>query len=183
MRGVKGKDRQIAWVEGKLRELEGQRETFFHKKKEAEDFLRSDTPAAPPENEPENFLMENTLAAPPENESENFLMENTPTFFHKKGRGKNKIPPSGSLVPVVQKKRDKQGQVVEYPRVEGERVSRDLAFDYPHQFVWLYCWAIEDDGGYWQKKSKSVPRHRIWTVKAAIAANKPVEEILQLIKE
>ena len=164
MLGVRDKDRQIAWVQKKLRELEGQRETFFHKKKEAEDFLRSDTPAAPPENEPENFLM-----------------ENTPTFFHKKGRGKNKIPPSGSLVPVVQKKRDKQGRIVEYPRVEGERVHRDLAFDYPHQFVWLYCWAIEDDGGCWQKKSKSVPRHRIWSVKAAIAANKPVSDILSLI--
>jgi hypothetical protein len=41
--------------------------------------------------------------------------------------------------------------------------------------------AIEDDGGCWQKKSKSVPRHRIWTVKNAIATNKPVSEILSLI--
>ncbi len=52
-------------------------------------------------------------------------MENTQTFFHKKGRGKQKIPPSGSLVPVVQKKRDKQGRIVEYPKVEGERVPRE----------------------------------------------------------
>jgi hypothetical protein len=113
---------------------------------------------------------------------DDFLMENTPTFFHKKGRGKQKIPPSGSLVPVVQKKRDKQGRVVEYPKVEGERVSRDLAFDYPHQFIWLYCWAVENDGR-WQKKSKSVPRNRIGLVKGAIAEDKPVEEILQLIKK
>ena len=138
-------------------------ETFFHKKEGAADFLMENTPPASPENEPENFLM-----------------ENTPAIFHKKGRGKNKIPPSGSLVPVVQKKRDKQGRIVEYPKVEGERVSRDLAFDYPHQFIWLYCWAVEADGC-WKKKSKSVPRNRIYSVRAAIASNKPVSEILSLI--
>jgi hypothetical protein len=67
-------------------------QTFFHKKKK-----------------PEDFLMENTPTVYPQKESEDFLMENTQTFFHKKGRGKQKIPPSGSLVPVVQKKRSKQG--------------------------------------------------------------------------
>ena len=139
------------------------------------------TPTVPPQKEAEDFLMENTPTVPPQKEAEDFLMENTPTFFHKKGRGFQKIPPSGSLVPVVQKKRDKQGRIVEYPKVEGQRVSRDLAFDYPHQFLWLYCWAVKDDGS-WKKKSKSVPRNRIFSVKAAIAANKPVEEILQLIK-
>jgi hypothetical protein len=82
---------------------------------------------------------------------------------------------------VVQKKRDKQGRIVEYPRVEGERVHRDLAMSYPHQFVWLYCWAIEDNDGCWQKKSKSVPRHRIYSVRSAISANKPVSDILSLI--
>jgi hypothetical protein len=115
--------------------------------------------------------------------SENFLMENTQTFFHKKGRGKQKIPPSGSLVPVVQKKRDKQGRLVEYPKVEGERVPRELALSYPHQFVWLYCWAIEDNDGCWKKKTKSVPRNRIWTVRAAISSNKSVSEILSLIEK
>jgi hypothetical protein len=83
---------------------------------------------------------------------------------------------------VVQKKRDKQGRVVEYPRVEGDRVPPDLAFDYPHQFIWLYCWAIEDGGGGWKKKSKSVPRSRIYSVRSAIASNKPVEEVLKLIE-
>jgi hypothetical protein len=87
----------------------------------------------------------------------------------KKGRGENKIPASGSLVPVVQTRRDKDGRVVEYPKVEGDRVHRSAAFDYPHQFVWLYCWAIEDNDGCWQNHSKSVPRHRIWFVRSAIA--------------
>ena len=48
----------------------------------------------------------------------------------KKGRGENKIPASGSLVPVVQTRRDKDGRIVEYPRVEGERVHRSAAFDF-----------------------------------------------------
>ena len=175
-------DYQLEYVNQRLSELRkpASSETFFHKKEKPENFLRENTPTVSPQKEAENFLRENTPTVPPQKEAENFLRENTSTFFHKKGRGKQKIPPSGSLVPVVQKKRNKQGRVVEYPRVEGERVPRELAMSYPHQFIWLYCWAVEDDGR-WQKKSKSVPRNRIWLVKSAIASNKPVSEIISLI--
>ena len=88
--------------------------------------------------------------------------------------------PSGHLSPTINRKKDKLGRLVEYPKVNGERVSIDLAWEYPHQFFWLYNWSVKDHGR-WKNKSKSVPRNRIWTVRNAIASNKPVDEILKLI--
>lgn len=99
----------------------------------------------------------------------------------KKGRGKNKVSPSGSLIPVIQKKRDKQGRIVEYPKVEGTRVPRELADSHPHQFHWQYCYGVQNENGDWQTKKVSVLPEKIWVVKKAIASKKPVEEILQLI--
>ena len=90
--------------------------------------------------------------------------------------------PSGHLSPVIQRKKDKSGQIVEYPKVDSERVPIDLAWEYPHQFFWLYNWSVKENGC-WKNKSKSVPRNRIWTVRSAIATNKPVSEILSLIEE
>ena len=89
--------------------------------------------------------------------------------------------PSGHLSPIIQRKKDKSGQIVEYPKVDSERVPIDLAWEYPHQFFWLYNWSVKENGC-WKNKSKSVPRNRIWTVRSAIATNKPVEEILKLIE-
>jgi hypothetical protein len=90
--------------------------------------------------------------------------------------------PSGHIGPVIQRKKDKSGWIVEYPKMEGERVPIDLAWDYPHQFIWIYNWSVKEDGS-WKNRSKSVPRNRIWSVRSAIATNKPVEEILKLIEQ
>ena len=144
--------------------------------KEPQDFLRKNSQESngsifPKKKEPEDFLRKNSQGS------------NGSIFPKKKGRGKNRMPASGYLAPVVQQKRDKQGRIVEYPRVEGERVHHTAAFDYPHQFFWIYNWSICDADGCWKTKSKSVPRNRIWSVRSAIATNKPVEQILKLIEK
>jgi hypothetical protein len=100
----------------------------------------------------------------------------------KKGRGKNQIPASGSLVPVVQKKRDKLGRVVEYPKVEGVRVPRELAFDYPRQFNWQYCYSIQDEIGCWKTKKVNVVPEKVTDVRNAIAADRPISEVLSMIR-
>lgn len=108
-------------------------------------------------------------------------------YKHKKSDKLLKISPkknpSGHLSPTTQRKKDKSGRLVEYPKVEGERVPLDLAWEYPHQFFWIYNWSVKDSQGHWKNKSKSVPRSRLWTVRNAIASNKPVEEILKLIQK
>jgi hypothetical protein len=97
----------------------------------------------------------------------------------KKGRKKgssNRKPASGSLSPTVQVKKGKT-----YPIVQGERVDKDLAYDYPDQFVWLYNWGIQDADGCWKNRSKRVPVSKVYSVRHAIKAHKPVEEVLQII--
>lgn len=64
----------------------------------------------------------------------------------------------------------------------GERVPRDLAWDYPEQFIWLYNWSIQDADGCWKNRSKCVPVGKIYSVRAAIARHEPVAEILKLIE-
>jgi WD40 repeat protein/transcriptional regulator with XRE-family HTH domain len=123
----------------------------------------------------------------PQKSTENFSRGNDPTAEpsispKKKGRGKNKTSPSGSLIPVIQKKRDKQGRIVEYPKVEGTRVPRELADSYPHQFHWQYCYCVQNQKGNWQTKKVSVLPENIGIIKRAIASRKPVEEILELIE-
>lgn len=123
----------------------------------------------------------------PHKSTENFSRGNDATEDpsispKKKGRGKNKISASGSLIPAIQKKRDKQGRIVEYPKVEGTRVPRELAESYPHHFNWQYCYCVQNEKGDWKTKKISVLAERIGTIKKAIASRKPVEEILALIE-
>jgi hypothetical protein len=164
MLGVKDKDRQIAWVEGKLRELEADSDQLLGGM--------------------DGDRFQETIS--PKKESAEFFRGNSQRLGQsispkKKGRGKNKLPASGSLVPVVQVRRDKQGRVVEYPKVEGERVSRELAFEYPHQFYWQYCYSVQDSGGGWHTKKVSVPAGLVWSVRSAIAAEQPVSKVLSVI--
>jgi hypothetical protein len=142
--------------------------------KEVEEFFRGNS-------------QESCQSISPNKEVEDFIRGNSQESCqsispNKKGRGKNQISASGSLVPVVQKKRDKEGRVVEYPRVEGERVPRELAFDYPHQFNWQYCYSVQDEDDCWQTKKLSVPPERVWSVRSAIAVDKPMSFILSLIR-
>jgi hypothetical protein len=162
MRGVRDKDRQIAWVEGKLRELGSDCDQSG-----GDRFQETISPNKKPVDFPRGNSEESSQGISP----------------NKKGRGKNNLPVFGSLVPVVQKKRDKQGRIVEYPRVEGERVPRELAFDFPRQFNWQYCYSVQDEDGCWHTKKISVSPERVWSVRSAIASDRPVNEILSVIRE
>lgn len=99
----------------------------------------------------------------------------------KKRRGrpkgkKNKRSASGSLTPIVERRK---GNI--YPVVEGERVPKDQAYDFPEHYNWLYQWSIWD-GQKWRTKSKRVQSNQVHPVKYLIACNKPVAEILEHIK-
>ena len=122
----------------------------------------------------------NSTPSEPSKSPTNFRRKNTPPSGSSKSptkrRGKNKVPASGHISPTIQRKGGK-----EYPRVQGERVPRDLAWDYPEQFVWLYNWCVQDEDGCWKNRSKRVPVGKIYSVRAAIASNQPVSEILSLI--
>jgi hypothetical protein len=142
-------------------------------------FRRKNTPSDESKS-PTNFRRKNT----PSDESKsptNFRRKNTPPDESKsptKRRGKNQIPASGHISPTIQRKDGK-----EYPRVQGERVPRDLAWDYPEQFVWIYNWCVADEDGCWKNRSKRVPTGKIYSVRSAITTNKPVEEILKFIEQ
>jgi hypothetical protein len=98
----------------------------------------------------------------------------------RRGRGKNKVSASGSLIPTVQKKRDRSGRIIEYPKVEGVRVPRSEAFSHPEQFNWQYCYSVKSDER-WRTKKISVPTIRVLRVRDAIEEDKPVSYILGLI--
>jgi hypothetical protein len=103
----------------------------------------------------------------------------------KKGRqtqSKNTIPASGSLIPFINKKKDKNGQIIEYPKVIGQRVPINLAFDYPEQFFWQFCYSAIEPNGVWKTLKSSCPREKIQAVRAAISANKPIEEIVDFLR-
>jgi len=90
-------------------------------------------------------------------------------------RNKNK---SGSLSPVVETRKGKT-----YPPVEGKRVPKDLAFDHPHQFNWLYQYSDWcDRREKWVTRSKRVSPKRVQTVKYMICDRRPVAKILDFIK-
>jgi hypothetical protein len=62
----------------------------------------------------------------------------------------------------------------------GDTVT--TAFDYPHQFYWQYCYSVQDEDDCWQTLKVSVPPERVWSVRSAIAVDKPVSFILSLIR-
>ncbi|WP_139276407.1 hypothetical protein [Spirulina major] len=94
----------------------------------------------------------------------------------KRGRPQGKA--SGSLSPIVEKRNGKT-----YPVVPGERVPKDLAFDYPEQFNWFYQWGeFCPRREKWITKSKRVPSSRVHSIKYLIGSDRPISEILDCIK-
>lgn len=84
---------------------------------------------------------------------------------------------SGSLYPFVQNKKNKDGTVKSYPLVEGDRDRKN-----PNHWCWVYCWDEKIDGK-WKTIKRSCPREKLGDVEGAIAAKKPVAEILKLLGE
>jgi hypothetical protein len=79
---------------------------------------------------------------------------------------------SGSLCQFVQVKKNKIGELIEYPKVEGERDPRNI-----DHYFWCYSFKekIQDK---FMTRSKSVPRSKVPTVRDLIAKSTPTAEIL-----
>lgn len=108
------------------------------------------------------------------NPSEIFLGENDqPQTMKQISPKKN---PSGSLYAFIQDKKDKHGNVKTYPKVIGDRSP-----DNPDHWFWAYCWD-EKVNGKWKTFKRSVAREKLEDVREAIASNRPIEEILEIIK-
>jgi len=93
----------------------------------------------------------------------------------KKKRSNSSRHPSGSLYSFIQNKKNKSGQVLTYPKVEGQR---DPSCD--RHWFWAYCWDEKTEDG-WKTRKRSVTIEKLALVRKAIADNKPVEKILKLI--
>jgi len=100
-------------------------------------------------------------------------------------RGKQKIPPSGHLAPVIEFKNGKA-----YPAISGvdlqERQARklDCPEDYPHWFTWFYQWAEKDElTDLWRNNSIRVPPCLVKFVRYMIDRDKSISEILLFIRK
>jgi hypothetical protein len=83
--------------------------------------------------------------------------------------------PSGRLYKFIQNKKNKSGQVLTYPKVEGQR---DPSCD--RHWFWAYCWDEKTEDG-WKSIKRSVSVEKLAVVRKAIADNKPIEKILKII--
>jgi hypothetical protein len=79
---------------------------------------------------------------------------------------------SGSLCQFIQVKKNKIGEFIEYPKVEGERDPKNI-----DHYFWCYSFKekIQDK---FMTRSKSVPRSKVPTVRDLIAKSTPTAEIL-----
>jgi hypothetical protein len=93
----------------------------------------------------------------------------------KKKRSNSSRHPSGSLYSFIQNKKNKSGQVLTYPKVEGQRDRNN-----DRHWFWAYCYDEKTDDG-WKSRKRSVPVEKLALVRKAIADNKPIDKILKLI--
>jgi hypothetical protein len=83
---------------------------------------------------------------------------------------------SGSLCQFVQVKKNKLGESIEYPKVEGERDPRNI-----DHYFWCYSFKekVQDK---FLTRSKSVPRSKVQIVRDLIAKSIPTAEILVFLE-
>ncbi len=85
---------------------------------------------------------------------------------------------SGCLVPFTEARRGKT-----YPIIQGERVSKDIALDYPHHYRWFYQWREwQENQQRWLTRSKRIKFHQVTAVHQLIQANQNVVRILNFIE-
>jgi hypothetical protein len=135
-----------------------------------EKFLGENLDTAPQELV-EKFLGENLDIAPQEL-VEKFLGENTNTS---QVSPKKKKVASGSLAPYLENKKLKDGQIVTYPRVTGEREK----LNHLH-WKWGYYYEIKIDGE-WKNRSLPTPARIVPQVKILIENHRSIEEIKDFI--
>ncbi len=99
----------------------------------------------------------------------------TGTISRKRGRPKGKA--SGCLIPFTETRYGKT-----YPTVQGERVPKDLAFDYPHHYRWYYQWRQWDEHAErWSTQSKRIHASQVNILRQLIQARQGVQRILDFI--
>ena len=103
--------------------------------------------------------------------SQKFLGENISEVSLEK---KKKVA-SGSLAPYLEHKKVKDGTIVTYPRVVGDRDKNN-----PSHWKWGYYYEIKIDGE-WKNRSISTPYAIVSQVKIMIECDRSVEEIKTFI--
>lgn len=90
----------------------------------------------------------------------------------------NRVPGrSGTLYQRTKKKRLKNGKIVEYPLIEGQRDLDNIS----HWF-WQLTWKQKGDDGKYRSQIASVPPDRVEQVKVLIAGNVELETILAYLR-
>jgi len=113
----------------------------------------------------------NSLAIAPQELVEKFLGENISEVSLEK---KKKVA-SGSLAPYLEHKKVKDGTIVTYPKVVGDRDKNN-----PSHWKWGYYYEIKIDGE-WKNRSISTPYSIVSQVKIMIECDHSVEEIKTFI--
>ncbi|MDP5017672.1 MAG: hypothetical protein NWQ43_10280, partial [Dolichospermum sp.] len=112
------------------------------------------------------------LVIAPQELVEKFLGENTNTS---QISPKKKKVASGSLAPYLENKKLKDGQIVTYPRVTGERDKSNHL-----HWKWGYYYEIKIDGE-WKNRSLPTPARIVPQVKILIENHRNIEEIKDFI--
>ncbi|ANV85745.1 hypothetical protein AWQ21_14520 (plasmid) [Picosynechococcus sp. PCC 7003] len=85
---------------------------------------------------------------------------------------------SGCLVPFTETRRGKT-----YPIIQGERVPKDIALDYPHHYRWFYQWREwQEKQQRWSTRSKRIKFQQVAAIHQLIQANQNVVRILNFIE-
>ncbi|MBD2416622.1 hypothetical protein H6G54_02630 [Anabaena cylindrica FACHB-243] len=114
------------------------------------------------------------LAIAPQELVEKFLREKSEASQEEIKTKKSKIA-SGSLAPFLENKKLKDGTIVTYPRVTGERDK----LNYDH-WRWGYYYEVKVNGE-WRNKSMPIPARIAPLVREMIDKKYPVEEIKSFI--
>jgi hypothetical protein len=115
----------------------------------------------------------NSLAIAPQHLIDEFLgktIEPSQVSHNKKRK-----TASGSIAPYLENKKLKDGTIVSYPRVKGERSKLN-----PLHWKWGYYYEIKVNGE-WKNRSLSTPARIVSQVKVLIENDHPVEEIKDFI--
>ncbi|MTJ14770.1 hypothetical protein FJR11_19755 [Anabaena sp. UHCC 0187] len=124
----------------------------------------------------EKFLEESLGTENPEDNSGE-LSKETPTTekFLEESLGTDKSRACGCLYQYIENKKLKNGSIVSYPRVDGERDKHNYA-----HWRWGYSWEEKIDGE-WKNRSLGVPNKIVYAVANMINQGYYVREIKEFI--
>jgi hypothetical protein len=80
---------------------------------------------------------------------------------------------SGSLHQFTQKVTNKQGEIIEYPKVKGTRNPHNIK-----HWRWQISWKEKIDGR-WRTRCRKIPSDKVATVKQQILIGEEISQILE----